>query len=316
MAGDRETGVTIHRDASRRSTPARSPRSARSRSAPDDDAGAVYARAAELAADLLDDVLARRRRFEPQPEDGVTYAEKIAPGRPRARPRSRPAAELVDRVRALSPHIGARAELDGRPVIVWRARVEDGALRAARGAAGGAAAHDVRRVPAAACGDVSPARRGGVRGRPAGLRGRRLRRPRAPHRGRGARPARPGARAAARLRDGAARPDARPRDRDARPAAGAQARPAGAGGAAARRLPARLPRRRRAARGGQRVGRARPRGAARAGGAVHERGAAAARARGSAPLLDSLPGGALRHSYPDWVAEVWRRDFGRRRRSR
>jgi hypothetical protein len=28
-------------------------------------------------------------------------------------------------VRALSPHIGARAELEGRPVTVWRARVGD-----------------------------------------------------------------------------------------------------------------------------------------------------------------------------------------------
>ena len=41
----------------------------------------------------------------------------------------RPAEELVRRVRALSPHIGARAELHGRPVTVWRARVgEDGAF--------------------------------------------------------------------------------------------------------------------------------------------------------------------------------------------
>ena len=33
------------------------------------------------------------------------------------------------RVRALAPHIGARAELHGRPVTVWRARVaEDGAF--------------------------------------------------------------------------------------------------------------------------------------------------------------------------------------------
>ena len=32
----------------------------------------------------------------------------------------------MNRVRALSPHIGARAELEGRPVMVWRARVEDG----------------------------------------------------------------------------------------------------------------------------------------------------------------------------------------------
>ena len=54
----------------------------------------------------------------------MTYADKIA------RPTgvldlARPAEELVRRVRALSPHIGARAELHGRPVTVWRARVGD-----------------------------------------------------------------------------------------------------------------------------------------------------------------------------------------------
>ena len=31
-------------------------------------------------------------------------------------------------MRALSPHIGARAELHGRGVTVWRAHLEDGAL--------------------------------------------------------------------------------------------------------------------------------------------------------------------------------------------
>jgi 16S rRNA (cytosine967-C5)-methyltransferase len=34
-------------------------------------------------------------------------------------------------------------------------------------------------------------------------------------------------------------------------------------------------------------------------------------ADGIGPLLESLPEGALRHSYPDWVEEVWTRDFGR-----
>jgi methionyl-tRNA formyltransferase len=35
----------------------------------------------------------------------------------------------VNVVRALSPHIGARAELHGRSVTVWRARVaEDGSF--------------------------------------------------------------------------------------------------------------------------------------------------------------------------------------------
>jgi 16S rRNA (cytosine967-C5)-methyltransferase len=29
------------------------------------------------------------------------------------------------------------------------------------------------------------------------------------------------------------------------------------------------------------------------------------------PLIDALPDGALKHSYPDWVEEVWTRDLGR-----
>jgi 16S rRNA (cytosine967-C5)-methyltransferase len=31
---------------------------------------------------------------------------------------------------------------------------------------------------------------------------------------------------------------------------------------------------------------------------------------GIRPLLDSLPEGPLKHSYPDWIDELWRRDFG------
>jgi 16S rRNA (cytosine967-C5)-methyltransferase len=34
-------------------------------------------------------------------------------------------------------------------------------------------------------------------------------------------------------------------------------------------------------------------------------------AEGIRPLLDSLPEGPLRHSYPDWVGKVWERDLGR-----
>jgi 16S rRNA (cytosine967-C5)-methyltransferase len=33
-------------------------------------------------------------------------------------------------------------------------------------------------------------------------------------------------------------------------------------------------------------------------------------ADGIRPLLDSLPEGALKHSYPDWVEEIWARDYG------
>src|SRR5439155_16352124 len=34
-------------------------------------------------------------------------------------------------------------------------------------------------------------------------------------------------------------------------------------------------------------------------------------AAGLRDLVESLPEGALKHSYPDWVAEVWERDLGR-----
>jgi methionyl-tRNA formyltransferase len=125
MAGDTETGVTIHETvkeldagpiAAQRGFPI----------APEDDAGAVFARSAEVAADLLGDVLPEPV-FAPQ-EGEPTYAAKIEPA-DRVLDLARPAQELVDRVRALSPHIGARAELHGRGVTVWRARVgEDGAF--------------------------------------------------------------------------------------------------------------------------------------------------------------------------------------------
>jgi methionyl-tRNA formyltransferase len=121
MAGDRETGVTIIRlveelDAGPIAAQEAFP------IGPDDDAGVVYARAAEVAARLIEDVLASPS-FTPQPDEGVTYAEKIGP-EDRELDLSRPE-EAVNRVRALSPHVGARAELEGRPVTVWRARVED-----------------------------------------------------------------------------------------------------------------------------------------------------------------------------------------------
>jgi methionyl-tRNA formyltransferase len=123
MAGDCETGVTIHRTTAELDA---GPIAAQE-SFPievDDDAGAVYARAAPLAVELLEDVLAHPS-FTPQPEEGASYADKIT-AQDRWIDWSSPPEEIVNRVRALSPHIGARAELEGRPVIVWRARVEDG----------------------------------------------------------------------------------------------------------------------------------------------------------------------------------------------
>jgi len=124
MAGDPETGVTIHRTVKELDA---GPIAAQAAFVVDDDsdAGAVFSRTAELAVDLLDGVLdGEELRFEPQPEEGVTYADKItAADRQLDLGDPEQAARVV---RALSPHIGARATLDGRDMIVWRARVDEG----------------------------------------------------------------------------------------------------------------------------------------------------------------------------------------------
>ena len=93
---------------------------------PEDDAGSVFARSAELAAELLDGVLPDPT-FREQSADGVTYAEKLT-AVDRELDLTRPD-DALRRIRALSPHIGARAVVDGRPLIVWKARrADDGSL--------------------------------------------------------------------------------------------------------------------------------------------------------------------------------------------
>ena len=124
MAGDDETGVSVIRlvpelDAGPIGAESRFP------IGPEDDAGVVFERAAAETPDLVDAAL-DSEDFRPQ-EGEMTYAEKIGPS-DRELDWSRPAEELHNRIRALSPHIGARAELHGRRVIVWRSRVADGRL--------------------------------------------------------------------------------------------------------------------------------------------------------------------------------------------
>jgi methionyl-tRNA formyltransferase len=121
LAGDERTGVTIHETVE--ALDAGPIAAQESFPVGDLDAGGVFARCGELAAELLERVLPAPR-FEPLPEEGATYAEKIGPA-----DRELDLSDPVDawrRVRALSPHIGARGELDGRRVTVWRARLEDG----------------------------------------------------------------------------------------------------------------------------------------------------------------------------------------------
>jgi len=121
MEGDEETGVTIHETVAELDA---GPIAAQETFSidRDDNAGSVYRRAAEVAVRLLDGVLAEGTpRFEPQRGE-PTYAVRIGSA-DRALDLARPAAELVRTVRALSPHIGAGAVLEGKRVIVWDARV-------------------------------------------------------------------------------------------------------------------------------------------------------------------------------------------------
>jgi methionyl-tRNA formyltransferase len=125
MAGDEETGVSVIElvealDAG--------PIAAQARFAigPDDDAGVVFAHARGLSPELVERALANTQPA-PQSHEGVTYAEKITPA-DRRLDWSRPPQELHNRIRALSPHIGARGVVEGRPVIVWRSRVVDDRL--------------------------------------------------------------------------------------------------------------------------------------------------------------------------------------------
>ena len=123
MAGDRETGVTIHRTtpeldagpiAAQRAFPVE----------PEDDAGSIYAKAGALAAELLDEVLTGSPEFRPQSDEGATYADRLTAA-DRELDWARPPTELLNRIRALSPHIGARGVVDGRTLTVWRAKPAD-----------------------------------------------------------------------------------------------------------------------------------------------------------------------------------------------
>jgi methionyl-tRNA formyltransferase len=80
--------------------------------APDDDYGSLAPRLSGLAGELLVEALDTQPSFREQPDQGVTYADKIEPADRLLDP-ARPADELERRVRALTPHIGAYVELDG-----------------------------------------------------------------------------------------------------------------------------------------------------------------------------------------------------------
>jgi methionyl-tRNA formyltransferase len=130
MAGDERTGVSIMRlTAGLDSGPVCLTGAEPIRA--DDSYGSLAGRLRELGGELLVRALDQDHPFVEQPQDGVTYAEKITAADRLLDP-ARPALELERVVRALHPHIGARVALADETLLgVHRAAlVEDTATGA------------------------------------------------------------------------------------------------------------------------------------------------------------------------------------------
>jgi methionyl-tRNA formyltransferase len=130
-AGDGETGVSIMRPTAEMDAGPvclQRPEAI----APDDSYGTLAPRLARLGGDLLVEALETRPAFEEQAEEGVTFADKITAEDRRLDPERSPA-ELDQRVRALSPHIGAWVALHGEERMgVLRARPADAQVEPGR----------------------------------------------------------------------------------------------------------------------------------------------------------------------------------------
>jgi methionyl-tRNA formyltransferase len=133
MAGDAETGVMVMRmEAGLDTGPIAM--SERVTIAPDATAGELTERLAVLGADLMVRALAALSRgglsFAPQADEGVTYAAKLDKNETRI-DWTRPAAEVHNHIRGLSPDPGAWFELDlGKAperIKVLRSQCADGA---------------------------------------------------------------------------------------------------------------------------------------------------------------------------------------------
>ena len=135
MNGERETGVTIMQMdegldtgsiALQRAVPI----------GPDTTGGELTNILAQLGAEAIVESLnlleARELTLIEQDSRYATYASKLLDEDKTMR-WARPAREVHDRVRALAPHVGARAfhpEVEG-PIKIWRSRVEEGDVGAA-----------------------------------------------------------------------------------------------------------------------------------------------------------------------------------------
>lgn len=124
IAGDEETGVSIMRlaeglDCGPVCAQVIEPIAA------DDTFGTLSERLELLSAELLNEVLASPRQFVAQDESAATYAEKITAA-DRILDTASGATEQERVVRALSPHIGARLELDDGLMLGIRSAHLDG----------------------------------------------------------------------------------------------------------------------------------------------------------------------------------------------
>lgn len=125
MAGDARTGVSVMRlTAGLDSGPVCL--SAAEAIGPEDTYGSLSERLRELGGELIVRALEERPPFLEQPQEGVSYAEKIA-AEDRLLDPGRAAAELERTVRALHPHIGARVALGAGVMLgVERAALAQG----------------------------------------------------------------------------------------------------------------------------------------------------------------------------------------------
>ena len=126
MAGDAETGACIMQMEAGLDTGPVLLREA-TKITPDDTTGVLHDRLSAIGARLIVDTLARLDdlRAEPQPEDGVTYAQKIDKAEAQV-DWSKPAAEVDRQIRGLSPFPGAWTLLNGERLKLLHSMVADG----------------------------------------------------------------------------------------------------------------------------------------------------------------------------------------------